>query len=300
MVNELSALVWTDDLFSGRSLPLLLNIHSSKPDFLVVLCIIPIGGLLPVLFQWATRNMQSSRPLMWPHAAHITLQCFSAAVKLGTNISTLFACAHDIEPYVGAILCIVPALTLMCLKGIEHNKYVNYMRLFMTFSALALLIYSCLTSEGRAADALSEPTWWLYVRILINSAYACNDLNAKAPINVLIRIGVYIAVSSTASVLSSLTTCHSSLLGFFIKTVLLMQSSMVHSGTIKQCLGKLGLSRQSRTHLIVVAGVTATGFTFKEHIATDASIAVAILYVLNACTGLLEYIDGRKSAIPML
>lgn len=297
MVNEMEALVWTDDLFSGRALPLLLNLQNVQVDIMTVLWLIPIGGIIPAILQWATSYLRSSRPLMWPHAAHITLQFLSASLKLGTNLSTLFACAHNIEPYVGATLCIVPALTLICMKGIEHNRYANYMRICMTLSALALLIYSCFKAKDTYTDLHTPQTPWLYVRLLLNAAYACNDINGKTLTNILIRSVIYIVVGSTSSVLSAITTCHSSLLGFFLKTVLLMQSSMVQSGIIKQCLGKLGTPRQSRTHLIIISAITSTAFTLRDDIAINSSIAVGILYILYAVTRFWEYIDGQKSAI---
>ena len=295
---SLSDWLWTEDLLSGRALPLLHDLDDHDGWAVASAATTLLGALAPLglhLLAQGSPPPQRARP-RWAELGDTVLTLGSAALKITLNASLLFHNAAALDPDVGAGLCAIPVFALLCMHGTDAPGYGYPTRVLafgLTILALALATAAADFSEPSPPDAKPDPLSLLV--LTMDAAYACTDRRAQPSLFLASR-GLFFAGLALSRPLMDPLLRHADLGAlFFFHSAMLLHSSLLHAGTARIAIARLSGApgRTTRSLMLLLAATLALAYKFQWQHPRWASYMVAALMLAGGCLWAAERWQAR-------
>lgn len=247
---------WLPEIFSGAALPLLYSLYVTSFSLWAVVIILTVSIFLCLL----TCSIYTA-PFRVSHWSDCAVQLICDVIKLLINISTLLAKAQSSNTDTGALLCIAPLFTLLCVPGTLSVTYAEIIQktLSLTSTVLILigvwLIFADLSPSPAHVQTLTTDTLFVESCIQIVSGVLCTiDLEATpwAQFQTSVRLGIIQGIlASSKSFLAMILVKSDNLFIWFLHGVILLQSCLILSRSTRKQLGLLDVKDPTRTSILV-------------------------------------------------
>lgn len=275
--------LWTEDLLSGRALPLLHDLDDHDGWAAASAALTLLGALAPLGLHALAGGLPAApgARARWAERADTLLTLGSAALKITLNAALLFHNAATLDPDVGAGLCAIPVYALLCMHGTDAAAYAYPTRV-LSF-ALALLVLALATGaadfrQPYAQDAQPDPLALLV--LAFDAAYACTDRRAQPSLFLASR-GVFFAGLALARPLMDPLLRHADLAPlFFFHSAMLLHSSLLHAGTARIALARLSgaPAKTTRRLMLLLAAALTLAYKFQwQHPRWASYMVVALM-----------------------
>jgi hypothetical protein len=273
---------WVDDILAGGSLPLLYCMYTAQLPWGQVAWLAVLGtgaGFLPrCLPTMPVRKMSCLDPL---------LEVAESCLKILISLSTLLAKAHRLDPDIGALLCLAPALTLLSMQGACPAPF-GARGQWVTLVTCACFLLVCLLRwewGGAAGEGQQGPqdSWSLVrtsVGVVVAAACSCTTeggvgVQAKLALRnlfyvVLVGGKVFLVLGNTRDTLS-----------WILYGMLLLQSCIRHAKVTRRQLGLLGARDPTRGLITLSAVLVTMAYAWHKHVYRWAPWVGGALLVLG-------------------
>lgn len=256
---------WLVDIVTGSSLPLLYSLADTDLGWPTVACILFSALVLSWLWLLPVRRLRMQG--MPDHC----LDFGSDSVKLVLNIGTLLAQAGQSDPDLGAVLCVAPIFTLICLPGALGPSYEPILQKASAFTGAVLVFVSILYllfRQGSLVPVEVPRVSWVqaYLQVFLG-ALCSNDLREGKQVHwsgAGRRAIVFTLLSSSRVFVSSLLRGSANLILWFLHGLLLLQSSLLLARSLRQLSGKMNMKDPSRFSILVNVLLLTAAYAWRE------------------------------------
>lgn len=262
--------IWLQEIFSGEALPLLYSLYVTSLSLWTVIILLTVSVFLCCII-----CSVYTAPLRVSHWSDCAVQLTSDVVKLLINTSTLLAKAQSSNTDTGALLCIAPLFTLLCLPGTLSPTYSEITQKTLSIMSTILiligvwLIFADLSPHSPFLET-DPDTWFVESCIQIVAGFVCTvnlEATPLAQLQSSLRLGILQGIlASSRSFLGVILVKSDNLFIWFLHGVILLQSCLLLARSTRKQLGLLDVKDPARTTVLVNALLLAVAYAARTSV----------------------------------
>ena len=277
---------WLVDILSAAGLPLLYSLAVTSLSWPWV------GGVLCVglLLSWGMGLQQ--RRLRPPCYIDYCLDLASVCVKLTLNLSTLLAQAGQSDADLGAVLCIAPVFTLICIPGTLCVSYAPIMQNVAALTGgLVVFVSVCMMFLQGEGGVVPPPTTLLLQSVIqIFFGALCSNEGHEVQLNQAgRRTLVYIILASSRMFISSLLRGSPNILVWLLHGVLLCQSCLLLARALREHVGRLDVKDPCRCSILINCLLVTAAYAWRSTVDSWGAWSGLLLVMLSVLKSLTTY-----------